>query len=86
MTNQNYPDPTTVNSSVEFSQTKMQAMAKTVSADPVPILENAIHIGGSTAGSTVKAKMGGDDNSVAQLDKTWSKCPTSYPWTVSQKK
>ncbi|TGO31792.1 hypothetical protein BHYA_0408g00020 [Botrytis hyacinthi] len=64
MTNQNYPDLTTVNSPVDSSQTQMQAMAKTVSADPVPVFENAIHIGGSTAGSTVNAQIGGDDNNM----------------------
>ncbi|TGO19041.1 hypothetical protein BTUL_0006g00760 [Botrytis tulipae] len=75
MTDQNYPDPTTVNSSVDSSQTQTQAMAKTVSADSVPIFENAIHIGGSTAGSTVKAKIGGDDNNVTPVDKTWRESP-----------
>ncbi|KAF7927056.1 hypothetical protein BELL_0954g00020 [Botrytis elliptica] len=64
MTNQNYSDPTT-----------MQDTAKTVSADPVPIFENAVHIGGSTAGSTDKAKMGGDDNNVTQVNETWREWP-----------
>lgn len=52
----------------------MQDMAKTVSADSVPIFENTIHIGGSTAGSTVKAKIGGDDNNVTQVE-TWRESP-----------
>ncbi|KAF7947154.1 uncharacterized protein EAE97_004403 [Botrytis byssoidea] len=75
MTDQNYPDPTTVNSSVDSSQTQTQATAKTVSADPVPIFEKAIHISGSTAGSTVKAKIGGDDNNVTPVDQTWRELP-----------
>ncbi|TGO54579.1 hypothetical protein BOTNAR_0264g00060 [Botryotinia narcissicola] len=75
MMDQNYPDSTTVNSSVDSSQSQTQATAKTASADPVPIFENTIHIGGSTAGTTVKAKIHGDDNNVTQVEKAWRELP-----------